>query len=128
MLCYFLFYFVFGTIAFAFFFLMIRRPPRSTLFPYTTLFRDLPPRADREPAPVPEPVPHLRGLRPALPRRHVADDRQRGLPLRAHGGGPLPRRAGHRHRARRAVERLRPARRLQRLPAEESEPDGRRLS
>src|SRR2546430_8817534 len=32
-----------------FFFLMIRRPPRSTLFPYTTLFRsaavDLPDRA-----------------------------------------------------------------------------------
>src|SRR6266404_7118835 len=27
-----------------FFFLMIRRPPRSTLFPYTTLFRS-PPRA-----------------------------------------------------------------------------------
>src|SRR2546425_11253060 len=27
-----------------FFFLMIRRPPRSTLFPYTTLFRS---RADR---------------------------------------------------------------------------------
>src|SRR5256885_3529660 len=26
----------------AFFFLMIRRPPRSTLFPYTTLFRSLP--------------------------------------------------------------------------------------
>src|SRR3712207_9212050 len=26
---------------FAFFFLMIRRPPRSTLFPYTTLFRSL---------------------------------------------------------------------------------------
>src|SRR2546426_8313926 len=25
--------------AFIFFFLMIRRPPRSTLFPYTTLFR-----------------------------------------------------------------------------------------
>src|SRR5215208_7297793 len=25
--------------AFFFFFLMIRRPPRSTLFPYTTLFR-----------------------------------------------------------------------------------------
>src|SRR3989338_3881843 len=24
------------------FFLMIRRPPRSTLFPYTTLFRSLP--------------------------------------------------------------------------------------
>src|SRR5436190_13927587 len=27
-----------------FFFLMIRRPPRSTLFPYTTLFRSLVPR------------------------------------------------------------------------------------
>src|SRR5437016_7965293 len=26
-----------------FFFLMIRRPPRSTLFPYTTLFRSQPP-------------------------------------------------------------------------------------
>src|SRR2546427_2188133 len=26
---------------FAFFFLMIRRPPRSTLFPYTTLFRSV---------------------------------------------------------------------------------------
>src|SRR2546427_6675671 len=30
-----------GTASF-FFFLMIRRPPRSTLFPYTTLFRSLP--------------------------------------------------------------------------------------
>src|SRR2546429_9832333 len=30
-----------------FFFLMIRRPPRSTLFPYTTLFRSLP-RRDRD--------------------------------------------------------------------------------
>src|SRR3712207_9486173 len=28
-------------IIFIFFFLMIRRPPRSTLFPYTTLFRSL---------------------------------------------------------------------------------------
>src|SRR6266545_6319687 len=28
-----------------FFFLMIRRPPRSTLFPYTTLFRSLARRA-----------------------------------------------------------------------------------
>src|SRR5258705_10300457 len=36
---------------FVFFFLMIRRPPRSTLFPYTTLFRSRParvrPRAPR---------------------------------------------------------------------------------
>src|SRR6266516_5792149 len=34
-----------------FFFLMIRRPPRSTLFPYTTLFRS-PPRPElAQPAP-----------------------------------------------------------------------------
>src|SRR6266850_2579293 len=34
------------------FFLMIRRPPRSTLFPYTTLFRSrrTPPRAAEESA------------------------------------------------------------------------------
>src|SRR6266542_7096806 len=31
-----------------FFFLMIRRPPRSTLFPYTTLFRS--PRFQRPPS------------------------------------------------------------------------------
>src|SRR3712207_8232532 len=31
-----------------FFFLMIRRPPRSTLFPYTTLFRSLEHRAALE--------------------------------------------------------------------------------
>src|SRR2546430_8281653 len=31
--------FAYITIIFLFFFLMIRRPPRSTLFPYTTLFR-----------------------------------------------------------------------------------------
>src|SRR5258707_3314514 len=36
-------------IFFLFFFLMIRRPPRSTLFPYTTLFRS--PQADRSVGP-----------------------------------------------------------------------------
>src|SRR6266487_6979936 len=42
-----------------FFFLMIRRPPRSTLFPYTTLFRSQPPGGR----------PHHRGLvEPALLR------------------------------------------------------------
>src|SRR6478672_13380724 len=46
---------------FSFFFLMIRRPPRSTLFPYTTLFRSAAhPAGGRRPA---------RRLRPA-PRRH----------------------------------------------------------
>src|SRR6478752_10060252 len=44
-----------------FFFLMIRRPPRSTLFPYTTLFRS----ARAPPVPV-RSAP--RGRRPATPR------------------------------------------------------------
>src|SRR2546429_6640167 len=35
--------------SFSFFFLMIRRPPRSTLFPYTTLFRSLADQARVEP-------------------------------------------------------------------------------
>src|SRR5438105_12830901 len=46
---------------FPFFFLMIRRPPRSTLFPYTTLFRSAPasphtrrPRRRRESATHPD--------------------------------------------------------------------------
>src|SRR2546421_4964963 len=34
----------------SFFFLMIRRPPRSTLFPYTTLFRSCRVSAPRKPA------------------------------------------------------------------------------
>src|SRR5688572_33061954 len=40
MLCLLLIYLVLLT-CFSFFFLMIRRPPRSTLFPYTTLFRSM---------------------------------------------------------------------------------------
>src|SRR5947208_14831065 len=35
---FFIFFYLFFSF-FVFFFLMIRRPPRSTLFPYTTLFR-----------------------------------------------------------------------------------------
>src|SRR3712207_7547014 len=45
-----------------FFFLMIRRPPRSTLFPYTTLFRSL---GERDHDAV---VARLRGLRRGLDR------------------------------------------------------------
>src|SRR2546422_7194293 len=41
---------------FDFFFLMIRRPPRSTLFPYTTLFRS-PPRSTAAASPPPWPRP-----------------------------------------------------------------------
>src|SRR2546423_12135512 len=37
---------------FHFFFLMIRRPPRSTLFPYTTLFRSNMRRAGHRPSPL----------------------------------------------------------------------------
>src|SRR3712207_8857226 len=39
---------------------MIRRPPRSTLFPYTTLFRSRHPPAGCKA--VPHPVPHHRAL------------------------------------------------------------------
>src|SRR5437764_14998423 len=38
-----------------FFFFMLRRPPRSTLFPYTTLFRSHRPGARHLPAPVRHP-------------------------------------------------------------------------
>src|SRR2546428_8411067 len=46
-------------IYFRFFFLMIRRPPRSTLFPYTTLFRSSP-FVRRSPASPPSPPGLLR--------------------------------------------------------------------
>src|SRR4249919_4146485 len=42
---FFCFSFYFSLYFFFFFFLMIRRPPRSTLFPYTTLFRSNPARS-----------------------------------------------------------------------------------
>src|SRR3712207_7091325 len=50
-----------------FFFLMIRRPPRSTLFPYTTLFRSVRTKTgpDGEPQPGPPLVPRLRPRRGA---------------------------------------------------------------
>src|SRR5256885_5584867 len=41
-----------------FFFLMIRRPPRSTLFPYTTLFRSRPPARDCRPRRTPRRAAH----------------------------------------------------------------------
>src|SRR5256885_17232287 len=40
-LFYLFFYLIFHFLFLFFFFLMIRRPPRSTLFPYTTLFRSI---------------------------------------------------------------------------------------
>src|SRR2546422_7251514 len=56
--------------AFFFFFLMIRRPPRSTLFPYTTLFR----------SPVVERL-STRGSAPALERTRVTEAGARSLQL-----------------------------------------------
>src|SRR5262245_66553026 len=48
-----------------FFFLMIRRPPRSTLFPYTTLFRSA--GEDRDPQ---RPIERAGQLRRAPDQRH----------------------------------------------------------
>src|SRR2546427_8396946 len=63
---------------------MIRPPPRSTLFPYTTLFRSVPPRAaeGRE------------------AERHAARHPERAHPLGGyHGGGGLEELAARRHRS-----------------------------
>src|SRR5215813_15018747 len=75
-----------------FFFLMIRRPPRSTLFPYTTLFRS-PPRA-RARWPTPSPTSarcprseeHTSELqsRPHLVCRLLLEKKKRGEPDTAH--------------------------------------------
>src|SRR3712207_9322554 len=59
---------------FCFFFLMIRRPPRSTLFPYTTLFRSPPEYHLLSPGrssarPRPEPVYPPAPFRAPSPRR-----------------------------------------------------------
>src|SRR3712207_8915058 len=60
---------------------MIRRPPRSTLFPYTTLFRSrgavLRPHVARREAVPPDDDP----VRPVLARRHLAAALHRGLPV-----------------------------------------------
>src|SRR2546427_7667326 len=61
---------------------MIRRPPRSTLFPYTTLFRS------PGPLEAPQPARLLSGARPAqLPYRGLVDgDRRAPLDLHALNG------------------------------------------
>src|SRR2546422_532057 len=86
-----------------FFFLMIRRPPRSTLFPYTTLFRS----EHRHDLAGPD-VPGHR----AVESRHVdvhllaviASDDERMAGHRLHGPThPFPRAAGGRRRWRRRI-------------------------
>src|SRR3712207_9459000 len=70
-----------SVVLFRFFFLMIRRPPRSTLFPYTTLFRsearDRLVAFARQPpvigANVVVAVPRLPG---AVPNLHESEDRK----------------------------------------------------
>src|SRR3712207_8208561 len=61
------------------FFLMIRRPPRSTLFPYTTLFRSGPRRPSRQ---------RRVGRRPAR-RVPAAGARRRGRGDRLAGGAAV---------------------------------------
>src|SRR3712207_8776822 len=83
-----------------FFFLMIRRPPRSTLFPYTTLFRSLPRSGARGPG------------REAARRGAERGSRDAGrlgaaLPMPLHGGRLASRaRAGGWHPADRKSTRL----------------------
>src|SRR2546428_6774721 len=59
---------------------MIRRPPRSTLFPYTTLFRSRALRARRRGG---RPRSPRTGARAAAAARRARDRRERGAP---HGG------------------------------------------
>src|SRR3712207_7214017 len=66
---------------FIFFFLMIRRPPRSTLFPYTTLFRS---RAENEESR------SVRGQADRATAHRVRQGCGPPAPPRAHGArGPL---------------------------------------
>src|SRR3712207_7851178 len=60
-----------------FFFLMIRRPPRSTLFPYTTLFRSAFRSAGARPIDLPAPLgaggPRRRNLRRTRSEEHTSE-------------------------------------------------------
>src|SRR3989440_11674971 len=88
-----IYYLISCTVLF-FFFLMIRRPPRSTLFPYTTLFRS-PTDVDHDDLDVcsrrrPRRFPAALVVRGA--HRHQADGRPHGRALRDVGVGRGPRR------------------------------------
>src|SRR2546427_10001153 len=82
-----------------FFFLMIRRPPRSTLFPYTTLFRSGSARPRRRApdlrlrrARAPRPAGGVRAVRRAGgPGADGGGRAAQRLPPRAHRRGPRPR-------------------------------------
>src|SRR3989449_7241851 len=77
------------TVSLCFFFLMIRRPPRSTLFPYTTLFRSHDRHLPRECGTHLGNGPAQRGLgelpgdeQHTVRRAHRRTDRHRGSPER----------------------------------------------
>src|SRR3712207_7989053 len=68
------------------FFLMIRRPPRSTLFPYTTLFRS--PRCPRDPTRRRSGGPHPVGAAPRLfGKEFPCQPRRRPTPVPAGTSG-----------------------------------------
>src|SRR2546426_6694796 len=71
---------------------MIRRPPRSTLFPYTTLFRSRPRPARRRDQD------RRRSRRCAIARRGARDRRGDGARRARHRAGPpSPRRRSEEH-------------------------------
>src|SRR5256886_17656928 len=98
---------------------MIRRPPRSTLFPYTTLFRSLAPTARRELDRV-VPGGHL--------GRHAGETSERAYEQQAHVAGQPCHHKEHDQREARAAspagltERLRPWHVHHRRPAERGHP------
>src|SRR2546421_12978432 len=105
-----------------FFFLMIRRPPRSTLFPYTTLFRSEELRAVGLPLGVEDhdPVVEPRG---ALLGGHLRNIRERGagcgtLRCTVGYGSPLPAPA----HAQRQDRHQRPQRRARHAPRQPHPP------
>src|SRR3712207_7067766 len=69
----------------AFFFLMIRRPPRSTLFPYTTLFRSAGARSVRS------------ATSPSTTRRAPVTRRTCGAGAKGSGAGERRQRQGGGH-------------------------------
>src|SRR3712207_7081832 len=65
---------------------MIRRPPRSTLFPYTTLFRSASPVRAPSREDVDDPAPGTRTVRRRA-RAGGPDERREGVPARGCGRG-----------------------------------------
>src|SRR2546426_9752092 len=74
-----------------FFFLMIRRPPRSTLFPYTTLFRSVGDPVARGAEARPEPALHAEGAETRLVRRDVVRHQREPVVCLEMGAPPLAR-------------------------------------